>query len=249
MSTEPSKRPELLDALAFAALSGQHLYCRLATLFLKAEADLKRRSKGSRARRNWEIADKTVGEWMKPIYTPARGTTKAVIAEVVKEALRQKNVREQRAALIAYRATYGKTPGRSERRTAVASLLYGFETKGYNNDYQIQNASPALLTSYGEHLVAVDRGHYRGTHLFVRNRRTGRSTLVKLENGRAGETLPDFFFGLASKETRAAIFEGVSVTVDLDALALIVGGRVETFRLDGKPTITERGTKVVVRTN
>jgi hypothetical protein len=244
---EQKKKPELLDALAFAALDGQTLINRLACLFLKAEEEIKG-AMGRRARQNWAIQDKTVGEWMKSVYTPARGTTKAMVASVVTEALRQKELQKKRADAVAYRITIGQSGTREYRRSKVAALLFGYETKEWNErEYSHKNPNPRFLLSVGDHLVSLDSITYQGVFLYVRNNRTGRSTLTKMKGDRSYDTLPAFLFSFASKETKAALFCGARVTTDFDTLSFDVDGRIEPFPITGVQAVADAGKQVVIK--
>jgi len=54
---------------------------------------------------------------------------------------------------------------------------------------------------------------------------------------------------LASEKTRAMMFQGVPVTVDFDALAFNVGGRVEPIKNKGVAAKSDGGTPVTLEVN
>jgi hypothetical protein len=246
MSDEKPAKAGLLESLSFSMLDQPTLVKRLAHLFVLAEPKL---IDAKKRRRDWVVEDKTVTPWLRTVYTPPHGATKPLVKELIPEIIRQKAMQAKRAELVAYRITYGKTPSLHERRNGVAGSLYSIKVRGYRDTVDTQRPSCALLTSYGDWLIAIDTGgYYRDNFLYVRHRFTGRSTLTNL--GRPSSTrynkLPLMLFDMASDSTRAAIFTGASVTFDFDALAFNVGGRLEPIKCGIGSATTEGGTHVTI---
>ncbi len=236
------KRPELLDTLAFAALDGKALIGRLAHLYIKAEPSIKAEL-GKRARNNYQCDDKTVAKWMRPVYTPPFGKVREMVAAVTAEVHRQKEIIVKRGAVRAYAVTYAKKGDKTTRRNDVASLLYQFVSKDWNErEFTVKRAAVGIMAKVGEHLVIYDCGHYRGTWLFTLNRRTGVSKLVKLADNYSleGKDLPGLLFKMAPPEVRVAAFSGIPVVADFDKLAFVVGEgpKIVPFSLEGEPVIT-----------
>jgi hypothetical protein len=250
MDEQVKKRPDLLDALAFAALSGPALISRLARLYIVAEPAI-RSGRSRRSREDFVVNDKVIAAWMRPVYTPGRGKTVEVVSLVLAEVKRQQAIREKRAERVAYLATYGKVGKKDHRRNKVAASLYVLMGKEYNeSEATVKSPLCALLKTHGEHLVAVDTGSYsRGTYFYARNRRTGRAVIASLgRNRHLGSDLIDVFFGLAPKATRAAIFAGVPVKVDLDNFCFIIDDKEgDPWKLDGDRVVTTDGTPPIIK--
>jgi hypothetical protein len=252
MDEQVKKRPEILDALAFAALDGKALIGRLARLFIVAEPTIKK-AKSRRYRDDYVVNDKVIAAWMRPVYTPGRGKTVEMVSLVLEEVKRQQALRAKRAESVAYLASYGKTPKKDIRRNRVAAGLYVLMSKEYNESEEtVKTPSCIMLTTHGEHLVAVDSGTYnRGSYFYARNRRTGRAIIAPIGRGKhLGDNLVNVFFSLAPKATRAALFAGVPVTVDLDTLAFVIDGKQgDPWKLEGDAVITTDGKAPVVKLN
>lgn len=244
---DEKKRAGVLDTLSFALLDQPALVKKLAAMFIRAEDSIKD-GLGRRARNNWEVRDRTVGPWLRTVYTPTRGAVATTIKEVVAEIERQQDVRKKRTDNIAYRAIVTRSLKIEDRRNRVAASLYKILVKNYRNEMESVPHTCAFVTSYGEWLVAVNTGgYYRDTYLFIRNRRTGRSSLVSLGINytlRSG-SLYDVLYDLSSERTKAALFQGAAATVNFDTLEIYVGGEIQPIKNKGAVATSENGKLVV----
>lgn len=249
MSSEDEKKKALaLETLAFAMLEGPHLVGRLAHMFVEAEDGLRDKSN----RRRWDIDDRSVGEWLKTVYTAVRGEKGKLVESIITEAKRQKVIRKQRAEATAYQRI--AAPTKDGRRNRMAKRLYKLLYKGYGDkEHQPLPPKCKFIAGHGDHLVAFNEGdHGRDSYVFVRNKRTGVSMLVSLGNGEKRiSSFPGLCYTVSAKEVRAVLFTGVPVTVDLDRLSFIIGndGRSVPWKTDGEPIITHGFAKVCHKLN
>lgn len=237
------KRPELLDALAFAALDGQALINRLAAIYIKAEpkikSDLPRKS-----RDHFEADEKVIAKWMRPIYTPPTGKVRSMVSAVVAEVRRQKDLQVKRGGARAYTVTYSKKQEKTVRRNVCASKLYTLMGVDYSDrEPTPKNPCCIAILTIGDHLIAFDGGSYqRSSHIFTLNRRTGRAQIATLEDRFPVESkdLPGILFKMAPPEVRVSLFSGVPVVADFDKLVFLVGHEQEVFPfgIKGDPVIT-----------
>jgi len=225
MSEEKKERAGLLDTLSFSLLDQPTLVKKLSAMFIKVEDSL--RNERSR-RRGWEVNERSVTPWLRTVYTAPRGSTATTVKEIITEVARQKVLRAKRAEMVAYLATYGKKLRAEHRRNAVAASLYTIHIKGYNEKREAVAHSCSFLSSYGEWLVGFQTGGYYRDHvLFVRNKRTGRSSLVNVgrNNSLRSDKLHNMLYDLIPDHVRPSIFKGVPILVDFDALTINIGNQ------------------------
>jgi hypothetical protein len=250
MTDEKKGRASVLDTLSFSLLDQETLVRKLAHLFIGDEPGIVKEL-GRRARGNWEVNEKNVAPWLRTIYTPPHGSTKAIVKLIVAEVALQKAKQAERAKAVAYRATYGKVPKLAERRNSIAATLYDVGFKDYRGEVEKAQHSCAFLSSYGDWLVGINSGgYYRANHLFVRNRRTGVSTLTSMGRNTSISTgsLSQMLWSMLSEAARDAIFKGSPVIADFDALTINIGGRIERFSVTDERATSRGGTKVSIET-
>jgi hypothetical protein len=237
------KRPEILDALAFAALSGTALIGRLAHLYIGAEFGIKREL-GKRARNAYIADEKNVAKWMRPVYTPPFGKVREMVVLVVGEVARQKTIQVNRGGARAYTVTYSKKGEKSSRRNELAAKLYQIKAREWNErEATVKRPSCSVMLTVGEHLIAYEGGTYGSPAiLFTLNRRTGTSQLVKLSDAFSldGMDLPAILLKMAPPEVRVAVFTGTPIVADFDRLSFLLGNepKIVPFSVEGAPVIS-----------
>lgn len=251
---EEKKRPDVLDTLAFAALDGAALISRLARLYISQEETLKR-SLNRRARDAYEVSEKTVAPWLRPVYTPPYGKVRETVQLIVTEVKRQTAIRVERQKRRSYSVTYSTKMNKDALRRSVATKLYSFEEKSWNGrEYEEKAPNCVHISILGEHVIAVDnRGYSGGTYLYTLSRKTGRAFLGKLDERIAmeGKDLTVLLFKLAPPDVRLAAFTGITVKADIEKLAFYVGETptIIPFAVDGEPVITQNFTPPRFRLN
>lgn len=205
--------PEVLDSMAWIAMTFEARVQLAANKFLDNESKIRKRFK----RYDGPTAG-NVKQFVSSLFTIPYGQTKATVEGVLAAIGPQRSVREKRSKMRPYQPPKNK-PSRKDRWTKVAPNLYGI----YDSDGDRISPKPVGGATIGGCLVLVDEGRYRAkSRIYLRQKATGRVKVVVLE--KEAKSITEAMLRLSSKPVYRGTFDGKRVTLDFDREGFVVDG-------------------------
>lgn len=221
---ETPKKADVLTTLSWVSFPQKVIEARLASMYLKAEASLKR---SKRRRYNTGPTKQEILQWIKTHYVPPHGKGTALVEAVVVEAERQRSIVAKRASMKP--DPVGKK-SRRDRLAAVAASMYSIWSG--KDCTQPVVAQPIALGSVGRLLAIVDGGSWSTRpRLILRDRDTGHTEVVVYNDRKIGTTVYEAVMALLPRWVVRQMFTGLSIELAVNPVRFIVNG--ETVQPSG----------------
>jgi len=225
--TDCYTKAKLLDSLSWSGLSEQTRIARLAAAYVKDEERISNHS-----RRYDGPTDRTVTLFVRSLYVPPRGEMKHVVAKVMAEIKRQKDVRTRRINNLRWKAPSPMRKLRPfERKGRILKRLDDLAKERFSGvitDYKGRltrsDGSVIPLRRIGDALIIHQKGQYRQLGIvYFLDRKAGIEFAVT--GNWYGDTVIDVLFKMAPKDAVNRMFMGGTVKLDLLSRSFIIDGQ------------------------
>lgn len=216
---------EVLDSLAWMALPQAARIARASNHYLDSEKKIEGHS-----RRYDKPNVRTVTIFLRSLYTPPRGESKAIVELMLAEIERQREIRYARSKNRPYKWTQQLI---ADRRRALASATYGIYIKRNGADKRTRKDNDcAAIGRVGDTIMMVDRGSsYVGTlpRIYMRHIPTKTVKVVVLEEGPCSSIISALSC-IAPENALRRAFTGSTISLDFHNEGFVVDGDFQPWR-------------------
>ena len=212
----------ILESMGWMGLPYRVRIAKTAALYRNKEAYIRRNHRNYRG-----PTVSTVKLFVKSLYTPPRGEGQSTYIDVICEIAKQKDTRKQREARQPW--TWSK-PTNNVRRNEVAKNHYTIWSPGYGGKEEKQSYNCIAIGRVGGIVLMVDGGgYYSHPRLYLRSPE-GEVKVVVIDAKERPKGITGALTRLAPVNCLRGAFEGASISLDFDAEAFRVNGKLMPWR-------------------